>query len=279
VQLVGFRFSNKLMRIEPEPPSPSPALLQERRDGVVLLTLNRPAKLNALNRALQSELSRALDALAADATVRVLILTGAGRGFCAGLDLGDFSNSLSHFQTGSDASVFDKLDALTLPVIAAINGPAVTGGLELALACDVRMASRAATFADTHALLGVPPGAGLSQKLPRAIGQSRAMAMSLSGDFLPAEAAYAAGLVSHLCEPAALLPEAWALAGRIAAADPAMVREVKRLIKEGARLPLGDALRMERSAHDRWAEHADLGPVLARREGVLKRERGQLGRN
>jgi len=267
------------MRIEPEPPSPSPALLQERRDGVVLLTLNRPAKLNALNRALQSELSRALDALAADATVRVLILTGAGRGFCAGLDLGDFSNSLSHFQTGSDASVFDKLDALTLPVIAAINGPAVTGGLELALACDVRMASRAATFADTHALLGVPPGAGLSQKLPRAIGQSRAMAMSLSGDFLPAEAAYAAGLVSHLCEPAALLPEAWALAGRIAAADPAMVREVKRLIKEGARLPLGDALRMERSAHDRWAEHADLGPVLARREGVLKRERGQLGRN
>ena len=259
------------MRIEPEPPSPNSPLLLERREGIVLLTLNRPHKLNALDSALQSELSRTLDVVAADDAVRVVILTGAGRGFCAGLDLKDFENSLTHFQTGAAASVFERLDAVPQPVIAAINGPAVTGGLELALACDVLMASRAARFADTHALLGVPPGAGLSQKLSRAIGQPRAMALSLSGDFLSAEDAYMLGLVSHLCEPAALLPEAWALAGRIAAAEPAMAREVKRLIKEGGRLPLGEALRLERAAHDHWAGHADLAAVLARRESVLKR--------
>jgi enoyl-CoA hydratase len=264
------------MSIDLEPPSPTATLLLERREGIVQLTLNRPAKLNALNRPLQSELERALSTLAADASVRVLILTGAGRGFCAGLDLTDFAGSLTHLneQPAAD-SIFQRLEAMPQPVIAAVNGPAVTGGLELALACDVLMASRAARFADTHALLGVPPGAGLSQKLSRLIGLPRAMALSLSGDFLDAEQAYAAGLVSHLTEPQALLPEAWALAGRIAAAEPATVCMLKRLIKEGARLPLGEALRMERDVHDRWAQAADLAAVQGRREQVLKRNRGQ----
>jgi enoyl-CoA hydratase/carnithine racemase len=261
------------MRIEPDPPSPYETLLLERRDGIVQLTLNRPAKLNALNARLQTELGEALRALAADDAVQVLILTGAGRGFCAGLDLTDFEHSLSS-QAPQRASVFRCLEDVPQPVIAAVNGAAVTGGLELALACDVIMASRAARFADTHALLGVPPGAGLSQKLSRLIGQPRAMALSLSGDFLDAGTAHSAGLVSHLCEPADLLAEAWALAGRIAATAPGMAREMKRLIKEGARLPLGQALRLERDAHDAWAGRADLGAVLERREGVLKRNRG-----
>jgi enoyl-CoA hydratase/carnithine racemase len=262
------------MRMASEPPSPATTLLLERRDGIVQITLNRPEKLNALNRQLQRELGEALDALAADEAVRVLILTGAGRGFCSGLDLRDFRNSLTHFQDGAtQANVFQRLEAVPQPVIAAINGPCVTGGFELALACDVRMASRAARFADTHALLGVPPGAGLSQKLSREVGLSQAMALSLSGDFLEAQDAHRLGLVSHLCEPDALLPEAWALAGRIAAAQPAMVRELKRLIREGARLPLGEALRLEREAHDAWAGRADLEAVLGRTESVLKRTR------
>ncbi|HKI98046.1 MAG TPA: enoyl-CoA hydratase [bacterium] len=264
------------MTIEPEPPSPARTLLLTRRDGIVQVTLNRPEKLNALDRRLQTELTETLASLAADDTVRVLILTGAGRGFCAGLDLSDFQNSLTHFQEPpAEASVFQQLEAVPQPVIAAINGPAVTGGFELVLACDVLMASRAATFADTHALIGVPPGAGLSQKLSRIIGLPRAMALSLSGDFLDAETAYTSGLVSHLCEREALLPEAWALAERIAAAEPATVRHMKQLIRKGSRLPLGEALQLERDMHDAWAERADLDAVLGRRERVLRRNRGQ----
>lgn len=252
----------------------------ERRDGIVQITLNRPEKLNALNRALQSGLGQTLDELAADESVRVLILTGAGRGFCAGLDLSDFERSLTHFQQGPpQSSVFQRLEAVPQPVIAAVNGPCVTGGLELVLACDIIMASHAARFSDTHAMLGVPPGAGLSQKLSRIIGLPNAMAMSLSGDLLEAEAAYRLGLVSHLCEPAALLGEAWALAGRIAAADAQAVRDLKRLMKEGSRLPLGEALQLERDRHEAWAQGADLGAVLKRRETVLRRSGGGPGRS
>lgn len=263
------------MKIESEPPSSTASLLLERRDRVVQVTLHRPEKLNALDRGLQHELARALDALAADEAVRVVILTGAGRAFCAGLDLADFERSLTHFQhQPAQDTVFERLEAMPQPVIAAVNGPAVTGGLELALACDVLMASRAARFADTHGVLGVPPGAGLSAKLARIIGLPRAMALSLSGDFLDGEAAWRCGLVSHLTEPEELLPEAWALAARMARAAPGMLRELKRLIKTGARLPLGEALRMERAAHDAWAADADLAAVLGRREALLHRNRG-----
>jgi enoyl-CoA hydratase/carnithine racemase len=262
------------MSFELDPPSPTSTLLLERHEGIVQLTLNRPAKLNALNRALQSELGEALRELAADPSVRVLILTGAGRAFCAGLDLSEFADSLQHLNDGpAQDTVFQRLEAVPQPVIAAVNGPAVTGGLELALACDVLMASRAARFADTHALIGVPPGAGLSQKLPRLLGLPRAMALSLSGDFLEADAAHRAGLVSHLTEPDALLPQAWALARRIAAAHPETVRLLKRLIKDGGQLPLGEALQLERDTHARWARDADLTSVLERREAVLQRNR------
>lgn len=264
--------------MEPDPPSPPKPLLLERRGDIVQLTLNRPHKLNALNRALQSELGEALDTLAADPSVRAIILTGAGRGFCVGLDLSDFERSLTHFQQGPpETSVFQRLDAVPQPVIAAVNGPCVTGGLELVLACDVVMASRAARFSDTHALLGVPPGAGLSQKLSRIIGLPHAMALSLTGDFLDASDAHRLGLVSHLCEPEVLLETAWALAERIAAADPETVREVKHLIKAGGRLPLGEGLRLEQDRHADWAQRADLGAVLARRESVLRRNRGGPG--
>jgi enoyl-CoA hydratase len=271
--------AGELMTTDPDPPPRFPTLLLERREEIVQLTLNRPEKLNALNRRLQGDLAQALEELAADDSVRVLILTGAGRGFCAGLDLADFQNSLTHFQDGpADATVFQRLEAMPQPVIAAINGPAVTGGFELALACDILLGSHAARFADTHARLGVPPGAGLSQKLSRIVGLPRAMALSLSGDFLDAETAFAHGLLSHLTTPEALLPEAWALAERIASAPPETVREMKRLIRQGASLPLGEALQLERQVHDAWAGRADLAAVLARREDVLKRNRGTLRR-
>jgi enoyl-CoA hydratase len=258
------------MNKEKEPPSSFATLLLERREAIVRISLNRPERLNALNSQLQNDFVQALDALAADDAVRVLILTGQGRAFCAGLDLRDFRQSLSSFQRPSaSGNVFQALAAVPQPVIAAVNGPAVTGGLELVLACDVVIGSRAARFADTHARLGVMPGAGLSQRLPRIIGANRALALSLTGDFLEAEDAWRCGLLSHLSEPEELLPLAWQLAGRMATADPEVLREIKRVTRAGLLGTLAEGLRLEDAAHPDWARRADLAEVLARRENVL----------
>ncbi|MEE8434882.1 MAG: enoyl-CoA hydratase [bacterium] len=270
------------MGTDKEPPSPYTALLLERRQDIVRISLNRPEKLNALSVRLQSELSDALSAIAADSSVRVLIVSAEGRAFCAGLDLDEFPESLTHFQNLSqnrsqnrpqNQNVFRQLDELSLPVIAAINGLAVTGGFELALSCDLLIASTTARFADTHGRIGIMPGAGLSQKLSRIIGLPRAMAVSLSGEFLEAEAAYACGLVSHLVEPEALMPLAWRLAEQIAAGEPAVIREMKRVIKEGAGTTLAGGMEMEREAHDRWARNTDIGEVVSRKNQLFHRNR------
>jgi enoyl-CoA hydratase len=262
-------------------------LLSERRAGTVLLTLNRPHKLNALDRVLQTEATAALRALAQDAGVRCVILTGAGRGFCAGLDLSDFAASL---RTASIArgdedtaaresqarNVFAALDALPMPVIGAINGAAFTGGFELALACDLLIAAPEARFGDTHAALSVMPGAGLSQKLSRVVGLPRAMAVSLAGQALSGEEAFRCGLVSHLVPRGELLPLAWKLALAIAALDPGIAAELKRLMKTGAALTLAEGLALEQQAHRRWAEGAQLDAVQARTAQVMKHSRASL---
>ncbi len=264
------------MNKEKEPPSIYSTLLLERRNGIVQITLNRPAKLNALNSQLQNDLGHALGVLSADATVQVVILTGSGRAFCAGLDLAEFRESLAHFQSQPrQDTIFGKLTALPQPVIGAINGAAVTGGFELALACDVLIASGAARFADTHAQLGVMPGAGLSQKLSRIIGLPRAMALSLTGEFLEAEDAHRCGLVSQLTSPDMLLPEAWRLAERMAQADSAVLQKMKRLMNAGAARSLAEGLRLEQEAHGEWARDADLAAVDMRRERVMERNRTQ----
>lgn len=266
------------MRPEPEPPSPYDKLLLERQGDVVLITLNRPDKLNALDPVLQAELAHALGLVAEQSDVRVVILTGAGRGFCAGLDLQHFKVSLGNLSDRSPKdSPFSRLEALPQPVIAAVNGPAVTGGLELALACDMVIASRSASFADTHARVGVMPGAGLSQKLSRIIGLPRAMALSLSGDFLSAEDAYRIGLVSHLTADADLLDTAWQLAQRMCEAEAPMLRAMKRVIKEGARLPLREALQLEQDAHRAWAAQQRPNTPDDRRERVFAGNRERLG--
>ena len=163
-------------------------LLIEKQDGVATFTLNRPRSMNALSTKLRDGLLEAFQAVSGDDSVRVVILTGAGdRAFCAGLDLKELAGegeNLSDGGTrraiGGGGDLVAAIEALERPIIGAINGVAITGGFELALACDVLIASTNARFADTHARVGVMPGWGLSQKLPRLIGVYRAKEPSLT---------------------------------------------------------------------------------------------------
>lgn len=163
------------------------------------------------------------------------------------------------------------------PVIGAINGVAITGGFEVALACDIRIASINARFADTHARVGVMPGWGLSQKLSRLIGLGRAKELSLTGNFLDAETACAWGLVNYVVEPDALLPAAQALARDIASADPEMVRAYKALIDDGYALPFGEALALEQRRSTAANRYVSAGDVEARRQAVMARGRERKG--
>ena len=261
-----------------EPPQDSQVLLSQRHGPVLLLTLNRPEKLNALNPALQAAIAGAFQQAARDDGVRAIVLTGAGRGFCAGLDLSDFDKSF-HRGDRSDTtlSAFKAIEATPQPVIAAINGYAVTGGFEIALACDILLASPAAKFGDTHAQVGVMPGAGLSQKLSRLIGLPRAMAVSLAGEFISGDQAAQYGLVSHLVPADQLLPEALRLAQRIADADPEIIRRLKRLIKDGAGLSLADGLALEQQQFNAWTAAGKVGDVAQRRGAVMQRSRERVG--
>lgn len=221
-------------------------LLIERCDGVALLTLNRPDVLNALSSALRRALIAALADAERDPAVRAVVLTGTGRAFCAGLDLRELGESPDSVDAQVAAeNVTQAIAALSKPVIGAINGLAVTGGLEIALACDLLIASDAASFADTHVKVRLAPGWGLSQRLSRAVGVARAKEMSLSGKRIPAALAYDWGLVNHVVPAAALLSAALELAAEIAGNDPGEVAAMKVLIERGFDLPLSDALAFE----------------------------------
>jgi enoyl-CoA hydratase len=251
-------------------------LLVERSDAVATLTLNRPDAMNALSSALRDAIGRAFRELEADPGIRVAIVTGAGRAFCAGYDL----KELSAGATGetADTATSDMADAMADfggPIIGAINGHSITGGFELALACDVLIASSAAKFADTHARVGILPGWGLSQKLPRLIGASRAKELSFSGNFLLAEEAERWGLVNRVVAPEDLLPACAKLAAEMASCVPEVLRGYKRLIDDGLAMPLGDALRMESERAMASARQATAAHVDQRRAGVVERGRDE----
>lgn len=255
-----------------------PLVLLTRDEGVATVTLNRPEAMNALSRALRSELAATMRTLAADEGIRAIVLTGAGtRAFTAGLDLkelgADTSNLGDANTGGADANPVKAIELCPQPVIGAINGVAITGGFEVALACDILIASTNARFADTHARVGILPGWGLSQKLSRLIGIGRAKELSLTGNFLGAETARDWGLVNRVVAPDHLLPAALALARDIAGVDPAMARAYKKLIDDGHALSLGEALALEHhttSAMNRAVSAAD---VEARRMAVMQRGR------
>jgi enoyl-CoA hydratase len=258
-----------------------PVLLIDRAGGVATLTLNRPQALNALSRELRHRLRDAFVELPRAGDVDVLILTGAGRAFCAGLDLKELGGEtsgrgeLAAAGGGGDESLLDTMARCPLPIIGAINGFAITGGFELALGCDVLIASSEARFADTHARVGIMPGWGLSQKLSRAVGIYRAKELSLTGNYLAAERAAAWGLVNRVVPPGELLPACRALAADIRSAPQDVVRAYKRIIDAGFAVTLADGLRIEAQANQEHARTLTPETIAARRAGVQARGRDQ----
>lgn len=252
----------------------------EREGAVAIVTLNRPEAMNALSSALRAELAEAMVALDADDAVRAVVLTGAGeRAFTAGLDLkelgADTGNLGAANATSPRQNPVKAIETCRKPVIGAINGVAITGGFEVALACDVLIASTNARFADTHARVGIMPGWGLSQKLSRLIGIYRARELSFTGNFLDAETACAWGLVNRVVAPSDLLPTAKGLAEDMASIDPAMLRTYKSLINDGFGLAFDDAMALEAERSSAANRAVEAGDVEARRRAVMERGRGQ----
>jgi enoyl-CoA hydratase len=254
-----------------------PTLLSEiSDDGVAVVTLNRPRAMNALSRELLDELARTIDALAADPAVRVLILTGAGRAFCAGLDLKELGAGASEIGKVTVTSRGDPVGAMTRcvkPIIGAINGAAVTGGFELALACDVLLASSQARFADTHARVGLASGWGLSQKLSRAVGIYRAREISLGGRWVSAEQAAAWGFVNRVVAPHELMDAARTLAADMLLAQPGMLERYKAIINDGFALNFGDGMALEAQRARDFNSRVSAAEIEQRREGVRERNR------
>lgn len=226
-------------------------LLVEREGPVAVLTLNRPKQLNALSVALRVLIVKTVREMSASNDVRAIVLTGSGRAFSAGVDLKEAGQRGFSLGVGSQKAAAEDMDlasafaACPWPVVGAINGFAITGGFELALMCDVLLASSEAKFADTHSRVGLMPVWGLSQKLPRIIGASRAKELSLTGNYLDAETAERWGLVNRVYAPDALLPAAKKLAGEMAGVEGGLLKRMKAVIDDGLALPLHDALKME----------------------------------
>ncbi len=229
----------------------TPSLQFSQAGHVATIVLDRQQALNAIDPKTGAALVACFERIASDDGIRAVVLTGAGeRAFSAGADLKKTAEvtgpyAAQAFAGSGDSSFASALDC-EKPLIAAINGLALGGGLELALACDIRLAAPQARFGLPEAKVGTIPGAGGTQRLPRSIGRSDAMLMLLTGDMIDAPEALRLGLISRIVPAPDLLAEAQALAARIAANAPLSVRAVKRLVRSGSELPLPEALRLER---------------------------------
>lgn len=249
----------------------APPLIVERHGAVALVTLNRPATRNALfGDDLFDAFDAVLDTLDADLSVRAAVLTGAGSAFCSGGNVAEMRDRQGMF-AGSPEDIAAAYRAgiqriprafarCRVPFIAAVNGAAVGAGNDLACLCDLRIASTAAKFAESFVKVGIVPGDGGCWLLPRVVGHARAAEMAFTGDTLSAEEALAIGLVSRVVEPERLLPEALALAQRIAANPPQVLRWTKQLLQQARSGTLDEALdaagRLQGLAHH-TADHAE----------------------
>ncbi|MFN4353338.1 enoyl-CoA hydratase [Parvibaculum sp.] len=255
-----------------------PVIHVEKSGAVATVTLNRPTAMNALSRELRTAIAEMFEALEADKDIRVAILTGAGKAFCAGLDLKELGSDTG----GINATIGDKDPVTSIgqfsgPVIGAINGVAITGGFELAIACDVLICSENARFADTHARVGILPGWGLSQKLSRAIGIYRAKELSLTGNFLSAQQAADWGLVNRVVPADELLPTARKLADDMLSVVPECLPAYKKLIDDGFAEDFGTALKTERRTSSAANEAVTPDAVAERRKGIQERGKQQAG--
>lgn len=213
-------------------------LIVERTDGVGIITINRPKALNALSRATVAELARAVEELAGDDAVRAIVLTGAGeKAFVAGADISEFNTLQSAEEAAAYAragqAVLNRIERLPKPVIAAINGYALGGGCELAMACDIRMAADTARLGQPEINLGIIPGYGGTQRLPRLVGRGAAKLLVLGGDPITAAEALRIGLVDAVVPAAELMDKALELAAKLASKAPVALRLCKQAINEG----------------------------------------------
>lgn len=255
-------------------------VLVERDGPVALVTLNRPDALNALSRALRAEIVRVFTELKDDPEIRAVVLTGAGRAFTAGVDLkeaGQTGFALGADEDSKAINILAAMDAYPWPIIGAINGFAITGGFELALMCDVLLASENARFADTHARVGIVPGWGLSQKLSRLIGTSRAKELSFTGNFIDAETSERWGLVNRVYPADELVPAAMKLAHEMCSTQPDLLRKYKALIDDGFGMTFAEAMREEVRRSIEHSASVTAGAVEEARKQVTARGRDQQG--
>lgn len=250
--------------------SDADVLLIDTTDRVRTLTLNRPQSRNALSAALRTQLFAALAAAEADDDVDVVILTAADPVFCAGLDLKELGD------TTELPDISPKWPSMRKPVIGAINGAAVTGGLEIALYCDVLIASEHARFADTHARVGLLPTWGLSVRLPQKVGVGLARRMSLTGDYLSAEDALRAGLVTEVVPHDQLLPAARAVAASIVGNNQKAVRALLDSYHRIDAAQTSGPLWLEAEAAREWMRSTSGDDIAESRASVMERGRSQV---
>lgn len=259
-----------------------PVVLVDIIDRVATVTLNRPGARNALNQELRRSLWKSIGVLEADDSVAAIVLTGADPAFCAGLDLKELASTsgaaLNETGAGGDtSSTRGPVPPRTKPLIGAINGVAITGGFEVALACDFLVASEKAAFADTHARVGIMPGWGLTVLLPEAVGFRRARELSATGNFLDAATALSWGLVNHVVPHEECVPFAQELASDIATNDDDAVRRIYRTYAEGALVSGVEAWAIEGRVAGEWQSTGrDSAELEARRKAVTERGRTQV---
>ena len=224
-------------------------------DGMVArLTINRPEKRNAIDPSVWEALAQALSGFDASNDIRVVVLTGAGTAFCTGSDLSAQASGAA--PPGPRPRLVGPVETFAKPIVAAINGIAVGGGLEIALACDVRIAATTARFGLTEVKIGSLPGSGGTQRLPLAVGRALAAQMIMTGELISAERALSAGLVSELCEPDQLVERAMAIAGAIAGNAPLSIKAAKRALRATDDL-IRSGLELERSLFTELAQTED----------------------
>jgi enoyl-CoA hydratase len=259
-----------------------PVILVERAEAVATVTMNRPQARNALSSELRKALWQTMGELDADEGVAAVVLTGADPAFCAGLDLKELAATAGAAlgetgATGDTTTARGPIPEMSTPVIGAINGVAITGGFEVALACDFLVASDRAAFADTHARMGIMPGWGLTVLLPEAVGFRRAKELSTTGNFLDARTALEWGLVNHVVPHDELVPFAQKLGEDIASNDQAGVRQMLRTYDEGVLVDRREAWAVEGRVAGEWqAGGRDGADIEARRRAVTERGRTQI---
>jgi enoyl-CoA hydratase len=223
-------------------------VLNEKRGRVALLTINRPDKRNALNGQVRCALLGALESASRDTEIRAIVITGAGdKAFIAGADISEFEGRtpVDQFRVMKAPSIYDAIEKLAKPVLAAVNGFCLGGGMELALACDIRVASSGAKFGQPEVNLGIIPGGGGTQRLPRVVGLGAALRLILTGDMIDAAEALRLGLVEEVVAPDQALARAMAIAETIASKSPVAVTAAKEATRAAMNVSLSEGLKLE----------------------------------